>query len=298
MSDCLHRGVLGEGQIRFAHAVTTGLANEAVLAHDCDPVSAHVLCRALTAGVLTSPLLVDDERYTLRWQYAGALASVVVDVDGSAQVRGFVTPTDLGSRADTEPALYGESGRVATIKSSAASILSSSVIEAQLMDVVEDLAFLFCASDQIETGMAVLVGFAPDVARPVSVCQGVMLQALPDCDLERFERIRRQLAAPACRDLLSGAPGFDGHAKRLARALCGGETPSAEFSLMECEPPCFRCHCTRERMLDVVRALPEQERRTMLAEGEDVTIRCQFCAEAHTIAMAELADAMQGEGQA
>ena len=296
MEDCLHRGVLGDAGVRFAYTATTGLANEAVLAHDCDPVSAHILCRALTAGVLMSPLLVDDERYTLRWQYGGALASAVVDVDSSGQVRGFVAPTDLGSREDTEAALYGESGRVAAIKSNAAGVLNSGVIETRLMDVVSDLAFLFCASDQIETEMAVLVGFAPDVTRPVSMCQGVMLQALPDCDLERFERIRRRLAGAACRDLLSGAPADDRQAEHVASALAGDETPAAAFSLVECEPPCFHCHCTRERMLDVVRALPEQERRATVEKGEDVTVRCQFCAAAHTIGTSELADAAQGGG--
>ena len=208
MEDCLHRGVLGDAGVRFAYTATTGLANEAVLAHDCDPVSAHILCRALTAGVLMSPLLVDDERYTLRWQYGGALASAVVDVDSSGQVRGL----------------------------------------------------------------------------------------RPDCDLERFERIRRRLAGAACRDLLSGAPADDRQAEHVASALAGDETPAAAFSLVECEPPCFHCHCTRERMLDVVRALPEQERRATVEKGEDVTVRCQFCAAAHTIGTSELADAAQGGG--
>lgn len=297
MDDCLQRGVFGDLGIRFACAVTTDLANEAVLAHDCDPASAHILCRALTAGVLTSPLLVDDERYTLRWQYTGALTSVVVDVDSKARVRGFVAPADLGSRADTEAALYGELGRVAAIKSNAASVLNSGVTQARLMDVVEDLAFLFCTSDQIETGMAVLVGFTADVTRPVSLCQGVLLQALPGCDLERFERVRRRLVTPSCRALLLEASAGTGFAEQMARALLGDEGPAPRLSIVECGPPCFRCHCSRERMLEVVQALPEQDRREAAAKEEDLTIRCHFCSRAHTVSAAEIAEATQREAE-
>ena len=293
MNDHLYRGILGGLETRFVYALTTDLANEAVLAHDCDPVSAHVLCRALTAGALTSPLLVGDERYTLRWQYGGALKSVVVDVDSRAQVRGFVAPSNLSDFAEVESAVYGDSGRVAAIKSSSAKVLSSGVVEAQLMDVVDDLAFLFSVSDQIETGMAVLVGFRRDTARPVSVCQGVMVQALPECDLECFDGVRRRLMSSACRGLLSHTPGTDNHFELVARSLVAAGVPDAKLALVTGGDPCFRCTCSRVRMLGAVRTLPEADLRETAAKGEDVTMRCHFCSKSHIITAAELVEALK-----
>lgn len=285
-ADVLYRGILDELNIRFSYAVVTDVANAAVLAHDCDPLSAHILSRALCAGVLTAPLLNEDERYTLRWNYTGVCRNVVIDVGAAGQIRGFVVPTDLLMQVNSEEEVYGESGTVAVIKSTVEQVLNSGTVEAGLLDPVDDLAFFLSLSDQVETGMAALVAFAQDVERPVRLCQGVMIQALPECDLEAFDEIRKRLGQSAVRKLLENAPRVDNHFELVAQALAGDA--ALTWSLFQSDRPEFRCACNHEQILQVVRTLHESDIADQIAKGDDLRITCQFCGRLHTITPDEL----------
>jgi redox-regulated HSP33 family molecular chaperone/Fe-S-cluster containining protein len=206
-SDFLRRGTLLDGQVRVAHTVTTALAAEAVRLHDLEPVAAHCLARALTCGALFSPLLGDDERVTLRWKYEGALDSIIVETGNTADLRGTIQPGDLHT-ADDPAILYGDGGTIAIIRSDSRG-QRSSVSEASLLDITDDLSFSFVASDQIETEIVVLVAFNADPENPVALCQGVLLQAMPGCDLEQFEQLRKGLRSSQTRDLLGQMPNLD-----------------------------------------------------------------------------------------
>ena len=225
MQDFLYRGLLTDLRVRFTYAVTTDAANNAVVTHNCDPLSAHLLCRSLSAGVLASPLLNEDERYNLKWTYHGALKCIVVDVDSQARVRGYIAPPNLTDYVTAEPEIYGESGNVAVTKANPRQILNSGKTMAPLLEVVDDLAYFFAVSDQIETAMSVMVAFQPDDIQPVRLCQGLMLQALPDCDLEEFDRLRHRLSQPQCRDLLSQRPDVDNYFEHILAAVTGSEEP-------------------------------------------------------------------------
>ncbi|MBT3378008.1 MAG: Hsp33 family molecular chaperone HslO [Lentisphaerae bacterium] len=291
-TDFLCRGILDDLNIRFSYAVVTDVANDAILAHDCDPLSGHILSRSLCAAVLSAPLLNDGERYTLRWNYSGACKNVVIDVGASADVRGFVNPADLLSRADREDQIYGESGTVAAIKSTHEQVLNSGTVEAGLLDPVEDLAFFFSLSDQVETGLSALVALAQDVKRPVRLCQGVMIQALPDCDLAAFDDIRGRLRQPDVRGLLEEPPLVDNHFELIARALAGDVDGPLGWSSFQSHRPEFRCACGREQILQVVRTLPASDIQDQIAKEEGLRITCTFCARVHTVALDELQSLM------
>ncbi len=287
MTDFIYRGVLRSQHARFVYAHTTETVSTAVLAHGCDPVAAHVLSRALTVGVLVSPLLEGDERLTLRWHYEGEVKSVVVDVDCDARVRGFIVPTDLGSRVVDEDSVYGDAGRVAVIKSSHSATLNAGNADAALLDVVEDMAYHFSVSDQVESGMTVLVGFCTEVERPVTVCQGLLLQALPGADLAEFDRLRRRLAAEETRALLARTPRIDNYFERVLNSLLP-EGCARDYSVTEGAVPQFHCRCSRDRMLEVVRAMPQADLDNAARKQEALRVACRFCARNYVIAAADV----------
>jgi molecular chaperone Hsp33 len=291
MSDFVYRGILRDANVRFVHAVSTDLANEAVRRHNCDPLSSHVLCRALGAGVMTIPLLNPDERYTLRWNYAGAVRSVVVEACGDGRVRGFITPPDLYDYVENEQQIHGDSGTVTVVKGTADRTLNTGTGQAGLLDVVDDLAFFFSVSDQVETGMAVMVGFRPDPAAPVCLCQGLMIQALPDCDLELFERLRQRLGEPECRALLTAEPKIDNHFERLVQTLVADDIPPI-FSLDEGPLPHFSCNCSHERMREMLKAVGREELQQAATAGETLKLTCHFCSSRYEMTPADIQQAL------
>jgi molecular chaperone Hsp33 len=263
--------------VAFSYAVTTDVANDAVLRHNCDPVAAHILGRALTAGVLSSSLLDGPERLNLRWSYQGELRTLLVDAGSDQSVRGFLSPPRLQTRADQVEELFGEKGEIQVVRSRGGNVLNSGSTEAWLQDVVRDLAFYYSFSEQVETAMSIMIAFNRDVQRPVSLCQGIILQALPSCDPERFQRMRERLHEPACREQVQRPSQADNHFENIINLVVQDEGGDPRLRLEEGRTPRFRCTCSREKMGAVLRTLPYDERVSIVQAGEDVPISCHFC---------------------
>jgi molecular chaperone Hsp33 len=281
MSDMLYRGIIEDLDVRFSYAVTQAAANKAVLAHGCDPIAAHPMVRALTAAVLSAPLLTDDERLTIHWNYDGAIRSLLMDVGAESDVRGFINPTNLSQFAESEDEVFGESCVVKVTKSSSQALLNNGQTNTPFGDPVADLAYTYCLSDQVESGMSVMVGFAPDPDCPVAISQGIFIQALPHCDLVVFDELRKRLDSDLVREYLRCPPVHDNWFEDILKALTDDD--NCRMTVTECPAPKFKCNCSMERMLDAIRTLPDDQRKDVIAKGEELKVTCHFCNTQHVI---------------
>jgi molecular chaperone Hsp33 len=271
-------------QISFSHVVATKAVNEAVLRHQCDPPAAHLLGRAMAGTLLATATLPVNHRLNAYWHYHGALRTIVVDAGTDGSVRAFIAPPHLSDSADGE-ALYGEMGDLQLVVSAPdGKIVSSGTTPVALHDVVDDLAYHYALSEQIETAMVVMIGFQPDTSNPVRICRGWMIQALPECDLERFERIRKRMGEPMFRKQLAEGCGDE---KEIAELLAKDENDFKGIYSEKVASPHFRCNCSKEKMGAVLRSLPIPERMELVKEGKPVAIRCQFCNQLHELSLDE-----------
>lgn len=282
--DFLCRGTLPELETRFSVVSCTAACNEAVVAHNLEPVAAHLICRAIGAAALLSPLLNDTERFTIRWEYPGVLNSIMADIGADCDLRALINPASIGEGVESLDKLFGEAGTVAVTKSDQPTgrVLASGTSEAVLHDVVEDLAHHFAVSDQLETALAVLVQFAPDPARPVRQCYGIMLQAMPDCDLEQFDDLRKRLLAPEVRSILEAGERDEDFASEVLNALTHDLDCSCQ--LYPGPAPVYRCGCSHDSSVAMLQTLPVAERDEIRGSGEAVRVRCHFCAKTYEIA--------------
>lgn len=276
MVDYIFKGHFKDLDIAFTYAVTTQLVNELVVRHDNDPAAAHILGRALTSAVLSAALLPEKQRVNLCWKYQGTLRTIVVDAGSDGSARGFVSPVHL-SDAEGIDDLYGENGELRIVRTEESKVIASSTTMIPLQDVVRDLAYHFCVSDQIETGMIALIGLQADDKAPVALSQGWMIQALPDCDIERFDRIRSRMEGAEFRALLSSGSEADAYFEKLAHALVGEEATELDIHLDECPAPVFRCSCSKEKMGDIIRTIPIPTRMEIVGEAKPLVMSCQFC---------------------
>ncbi|HEY5621484.1 MAG TPA: Hsp33 family molecular chaperone HslO [Pontiella sp.] len=277
MQDILYKGHFKGLDIAFTYAVTTAAVNEAVVRHNCDPAAAHVLGRAMTGAVLAASLLPEGQRLNACWKYRGGLKTIVVDAGRDGSVRSFISPPQLAEFEDAHDALYGEIGDLQVVVTDRGAIANSGTSPVSLHDVVNDLAYHYCISDQIETGMSAMIGFNPDPENPVRLCQGWMIQALPGTDPERFDRIRRHMDERGFRELLSHDSESEEYFREIAKSLIGDE-PGYEGMQVETGPaPRFECTCSQEKMAAVLRSVPIPDRMTMVKRNEPVGISCQFC---------------------
>lgn len=288
MNDTLYKGHFKGLDIAFTYAVTTQAVNEAVVRHDCDPAAAHILGRAMTGALLAAAVLPEGHRLNACWRYKGALKTIVMDAGQDGTVRGFISPPHLSIYGDAHDELYGEVGELQVIVSkSDGSLTNSGTTPISLHDAVNDLAYHYCISDQVETGMSAMIGFKADPETPIQLCQGWMIQALPNTDLERFDRIRRRMDDPDFREWLAHDSAAKGYFEKIAKWLVSDEKGSEGIRLETCPAPIFQCTCSREKITTVVRSLPIPERMELVKKNEPVGIQCQFCNERYELTIDE-----------
>lgn len=287
MEDILYKGHFKGLDIAFTYAVTTAAVNESIVRHDCDPAAAHILGRATTGALLAAAILPEGQRLNVCWKYRGALKTVVADAGSDGTVRSFISPSQIGDLADAHEGLYGEVGDLQVVVTKDGAIASSGTTPISLHDVVNDLGYHYCISDQVETGMAAMIGFNRDPERPVQLCQGWMIQALPNTDLERFDRIRKRMEDPGFRELMGHGSVSENYFEQIARALIGAEEGFEGIHMEVCPAPCFECTCSREKMTAVLRSIPIPDRMTIVKKNEPLGISCQFCNERYEMSIEE-----------
>lgn len=284
--EVLYVGRLENWGVGFAYASTAGVCSEAVRRHDCDPAAAHVLSRALTAGLLSAATLPPRERLNVHWRYSGRLHTVLVDAGPDGSVRGLIDPAHL-QEADTREALLGDSGSLHVVRSADGRVVAAGHSRTGLQDVVDDLALHHCTSDQVETASAVLVAFNADPERPVRLCRGLLLQALPGCDLELFDRLRGLLGRRRVRGLLARETDADSLFEDVLNGLVHGGSGRPGLHVATARHPVFRCACRRAKLGAVVRALPFDDRADIVSRREDVVVACHYCGERYRLTVDE-----------
>ena len=277
MNDLLYKGHFKGLDIAFTYAVTTQAVNEAVVRHDCDPVAAHILGRAMTGAQLAAALLPEGQRLNTCWKYEGALKTIVVDAGQDGTVRALISPPQFGEIEGSHDELYGEVGNLQVVITKDGAVANSGTTPVSLHDAVNDLAYHYCISDQVETGMSAMIGFAADPQAPVQLCQGLMIQALPNTDLVRFDRLRQRMDDPIFRELMGHGSASESYFEQIARALIGDEAGFEGVHMEACPAPQFKCTCNKEKMTAVVRSLPIPDRMELVKAQENIGINCQFC---------------------
>ena len=284
MNDLIFKGRVDGLEVAFSIVTLTAAVNEAVLLHDCDPVAAHLLGRAMAGGLLAAALLPPEHRLNIYWRYSGTLRTLVVDAGADGTVRALIAPPHLGAVA-TEEELYGDTGELQAIQmDSAGKILHSATTPIALHDVVDDLAYHYSISDQVETGIAAVIGFQAEATHPVQLARGCMIQALPGADLEQFDRIRQRMGESAFRAQLAQ---LEMEPPALIQSLVESEAEQAAIHLDGGVEPRFKCTCDHEKMGAVLRSIPIPERMEIVQAGQPLSVRCQFCNKRYEMTMDE-----------
>lgn len=275
-SDILRRGLADNGLVRFAFTRAPEALAKGMIIHNTDPLSAMVWGQAMLCSLLTVPLMTAEQRTTSRWEYQGTIGKLLCEADDQSRIRGVPQHPHLMAEAATEETLFGDSGTVSIVRSCLKSgkILNSGTCRVELQSVPDDFAFLLCLSDQIETEVVTHIGFRPDPESPVETASALMIQAMPDADLLRFETLRRGLRDPAVQALLfndSVSP-ETALADAFLKIGCLGEP-----EIFDCETPRYVCSCDQKRMITSIQTLAANDLDHLFADRNEIELVCQFC---------------------
>jgi molecular chaperone Hsp33 len=280
----LIRGIIKKLNIRFSLIDTTTAVNDGIILHSCTPISAVLFGKALTVAGLMTPLLGDNEKLSIKWEYSGPVSTILVDADDNCRLRGIPGNPALINEASSEDELYGDTGKITVMKFKDSQILNSGTAEAAMMEISEDISYYMSTSDQIETDFYIAFELNNTPAEPAETFCGLMIQEMPGCSLPEFDKLRNRLHSPQTVDLLTdNSISCTEKLIKILNLITEQNIPYEDFisqyelTFNKTASPVYFCGCSFEKMKNAVLTLKKEEILNIIEEEGEVKTSCKFC---------------------
>jgi len=262
MKDILQRFLFENANIRgdIVHLDATW---QAVLEKHTYPVPVrHLLGEMMVAAVLLSATLKFKGRLIMQVQGDGPVSFMMVECSSERTLRGLAHCQSIIEAGDLQT-LVGEGRLAITLEPAENAERYQSIVELTGDSLAEALGNYLDVSEQLQTQLWLSVD---DLS-----AGGLLIQKLPESekipDGDIWNRIQ-QLSSTITDNELLILPATD-----IIHRLYNEE----DVRIFETEPVCFRCHCCRDRVGNMLRTLGRKEVEMVIAEEGIVQVACEFC---------------------
>jgi molecular chaperone Hsp33 len=288
MADELVSGMLKDVDLRVVLALTSELSRKARDTHQSKAASAALLSQGFTAAALMGALQKGEARINIQLECDGPLRGFFVDGDNAGVVRGYSKNpyvAHVGAEGDYRwRPVFGNKGYISVLRDIGEGEYYRSSVELQRFDFEGDLERYFTVSDQVATQLKLeqLPLVKDGATEPLGLVAGVLLQPLPDGDLEAFKELGTQIKRGLRAALQEH--GEEGGAAML-KALLPGRT---DLEIMSRYPLSFACTCSRDRVKKALLAMGREELTDMMEKEGKAEVTCQFCTTQYVIPKEEI----------
>jgi molecular chaperone Hsp33 len=248
--------------------------------------------------------LKDLEKITVQIHSDGPIGNIIAQSDAHGRVRGYV------SNPEADTTVANERGKFdvrAVVGSGTLYVTRDAGFEIGLHkesyrgsvpivsgEIGEDLAYYLAKSEQIPSAVSLGVlmtvdpaagntgepEFALDRLR-VRASGGFIIQMMPSASDTLVQQLERNIAqAPATTEMI--------HAGLSPVEMLQTALGDLDLQVLEEKEPSFYCQCSRERALQIIAALGNDEVEDMLAKDNGAELTCHFCNETYQISGDEL----------
>lgn len=289
MTDHIIRATAAQEHIRAFAVDSTEMVAKARELHRTFPVVTAALGRLLSAGAMMGSMMKGDkDLITLTIKGDGPMGSLTVTADSHGNVKGFPgnPSVDLPARiipdSDTVKLdVGGAIGRGMLTVSMDLGIKEpyNGQVELQTGEIGEDLAYYFTVSEQTPSAVALGVMVGKDSS--VLHAGGFIIQLMPDAPEEVIAALESTLATldPVTTLMERGL----GPAEILELIL-----GDLDLIITEEKPVRFHCNCSRERILAALATLSNADLESIIADDEEIEVKCHFCNSAYKFGSDEL----------
>ncbi|MBR0105956.1 MAG: Hsp33 family molecular chaperone HslO [Lachnospiraceae bacterium] len=293
MNDYIVRATAADGYIRAFAIRSTGLAEEARRRHDTTPVMTAALGRTLSAAAMMGAMMKGDEDVlTIRIKSDGPAEGILVTADSRGNVKGYVhnphvlIPLKRRGKLDVGGAVAP--GTLSVTKDLGLKEPYTGQCELQTGEIGDDLAYYFMTSEQ--TPSAVGLGVLVDTDCTVKQAGGFIIQLMPFAKDDIVDRLEARLAEiGSVTSLMEEGMGPEEILERLLGDM--------DLQINDTMPARFFCDCSRERITRVLGAVSMKDLREMIADGEPIEVKCDFCGAAYRFGVDELKELLRARMQ-
>ncbi len=281
--DCLHRFLFEHYPVR-GHIVHLDAAWRALLEHrDYPPSIRKVLGEAVAAAVLLSATLKFEGTLSLQVQGQGPMHLLLAQCSNELGVRAVARYRDLPQEMEAAADLSTLSGGgrlTVTLENDDLSQRYQGIVPIEGSGLAESLQGYFLNSEQLPTRLwlhadengvsAMLLQRLSDDSVASRSGGKVESETRPDFDdaWNRLQLLADTLKPEELRKLSD---------REILRRLFAED----DVRIFESSPVFFRCRCSRDRVVGMLRGVGAEEIRSVLAERGSVEVRCDFCNRAY-----------------
>ncbi len=279
--DCLHRFLFEHYPIR-GHIVHLDASWRALLEHrDYPPVIRDTLGEAVAASVLLAATLKFEGTLSLQLQGHGPMHLMLAQCSSELGVRAVARYREAPEGRDLA-ALSGEGNLTVTLENEDLSQRYQGVVPLSGERLADCLREYFESSEQLPTRLW--------LHATEKGASGLLLQRLSDDSVHARTNVDRRADLPEPDQIedawrrvqLLGDTLKNEELQALSdREILRRLFAEDDVRLFESAPVFFRCRCSRERVIGMLRSLGAEEIRSVLAERGDVEVRCDFCNRAY-----------------
>ena len=284
MTDKIIRATAAQEHIRAFAVDSTEMVSEAREIHKTYPVVTAALGRLLSAGAMMGSMMKgEDDLITLTIKGDGPIGSLTVTADSHGNVKGFPgnPSVDIPTRGEAKLDVGGAIGSGILTVSMDLGLKEpyNGQVELQTGEIGEDLAYYFTASEQTPSAVALGVMIGTDSS--VLHSGGFIIQLMPDAPEEVIAALEAKLAdlEPVTTLMERGLGPAD-----ILTLILG----DLDLIITEEKPVRFHCNCSRERISHALATLGTADLESLIADDEEIEIKCFFCNSAYKFGTDEL----------
>ena len=276
--DRILRATAADGFIKMSAVSAKDTVQRAKDIHKCTPTTAAALGRTLCAASMMGNLLKEDNgSLTIRINGGGPIGSVIAVSDSKGYVRGYVTnpAVDLPLRSDGKLDVGGAVGRDGMLTVSRDIGLTQPYVGSTELvsgEIAEDLTAYLLESEQVPSacGLGVLI----DTDLSVKAAGGFIVQLMPGAPDEYIDVLEENIFMMDQLTTILSEDGLEAVFEQVLKGL--------PYHIVDEDEVGYRCYCSRERVGDAILGVGEGELESMINEGKDIDVSCQFCDTVYT----------------
>lgn len=261
MPDSLQRFIFEHAPIRGEMVQLAATWQAVTERHQYPPPLRTILGELMAAGALLAATLKFNGTLILQLHGSGPVKLIVVECTSDHAMRA-TAKWDGDIPGGNLRALLGNGRFAISLVPESGQQSYQGVVDLDADSIAAALEHYMATSEQIATR----IWLASDEQRSA----GLLLQKLPEresADADAWPRAEHLASTVKAGELLGLEP------QQLLHRLFHEE----DLRVFDPRPVCFRCSCSRDRVVGMLRMLGRDEVRSVIAERGEVEVHCEFC---------------------
>jgi len=282
--DYLVRATAADAQIRAFAVTTRNLVETARVAHNTSPIVTAALGRLMSGALMMGDMLKNDkDLLTIRIDGDGPVKGLLVTADNAGNVKGYAKNPSVVLPPNEQGHLnVGEgigSGSLTVIRDLGLKEPYTGQIALHSGEIADDLTYYFAESEQIPSSVG--LGVLMNHDNTVREAGGFIIQLMPYAEEKIISHLEQNLQKAAS----------------VTEILKAGNTPEDMLKIVlegfdvvfnGTMPVQFHCNCDRDHVEGALILLGKNELDSMIADGKEIELKCQFCGKAYQFSVDDL----------